>query len=165
MLSALSKLPFVGPLFGFVLDKGRLVLEYALLATVVTLAGVTFTLWVQKGQISDKLSETETRVGGLEASVTTQSLTINTLRDLRQKDNQALAGLMQDYRMLSQNDSAVRNRLKALEQTNEVVRKYLESPIPPELLCVLNNTCPASADNQVGARAAAGSASGAVRGR
>lgn len=163
MLSALSKLPFVGGIFGFVLDKGRLVLEYALLGTVVTLAGVTFTLWVQKGQISEKLSATETRVGGLEQSVTTQSETITNLKELRQKDNQALAGLMQDYQMLSQNDSSVRNRLRALEQSNEVVRKYLESPIPPELLCVLDGTCAAPASRESGAGAPARSASGVVR--
>jgi len=142
----LAKLPFLGTALSFLKSKIRLAIEYVLIACVVALCAVTTTLWVQRNSISAKLDHTEEQVVSLTNEVGIQGATIDDLKSLRVQDAEALSGLLSDYKSLSQNDATVRDRLRRLEQTNEVVRKYLETPIPPELQCVLNDTCAATGD-------------------
>lgn len=144
MLTALSRLPFVGPFFGFIIDKGRLVIEYLLIAAVVALCAVTTTMWIQKNAISAKLDKTKEQVTDLKVKVDLQDATISDLKALRTTDAEALTGLLTDFKSLSKNDATVRDRLRKLEQSNEAVRQYLETPIPVELQCLLAGTCAAS---------------------
>jgi hypothetical protein len=74
-------------------------------------------------------------------SVNQQQETIGELKELRLQDAQALTGLLTDYKVLADNDARARNRLATLEKSNETVRNYLNQRIPPDLACLLNNTC------------------------
>jgi cell division protein FtsB len=144
MFSLLSKIPGVS----WVTGNFRLVIEYALIATVVTLAGVAVALWGGKKKTEVVLAQTETRLTGAEARMTTlesvneaHEETIKELKDLRGQDAKALDGLLSDYKMLAEADSRVRTRLHNLETSNENVRNYLNLPVPAQLDCLLNDTC------------------------
>lgn len=126
----------------------RLVIEYLLIAAVVTLAGVAVALWGAKKKTEIVLSKTETRLGATEGRVTTlesvneaHEATIKELKDLRGQDAKALDGLLNDYKILAESDSKVRTRLHNLETSNENVRNYLNLPVPAQLDCLLNDTC------------------------
>ena len=144
MFSLLSKIPGVSWLTG----NFRLVIEYALIAAVVSLAGVAVALWGAKKNTEITLSKTETRLTGAESRMTTlesvnqaHEETIKELKDLRGQDAKALDGLLGDYKILAEADTRVRTRLHNLETSNENVRNYLNLPVPAQLDCLLNDTC------------------------
>lgn len=144
MFSLLSKIPGVSWLTG----NFRLVIEYALIGAVVTLAGVAVALWGAKKNTEITLSKTETRLTATEGRMTTlesvneaHEKTIVELKELRGQDAKALDGLLGDYKILAEADSKVRTRLHNLETSNENVRNYLNLPVPAQLDCLLNDTC------------------------
>ncbi|HEY3473408.1 MAG TPA: hypothetical protein VGK56_02300 [Anaerolineales bacterium] len=148
MLTALKSIPIFGRAIGFVTGKFRLVIEYALIAAVVTLCAVAVSLWGAKKTTEVTLAKTETRLSVTESRVTTleglnqaHEATIADLKNLRGKDAAALDGLLKDYISLAESDSRVRKRLNTLESTNENVRDLLRQPVPPELDCLLRDTC------------------------
>jgi len=130
-----------------VLNKTRLFIEYLLIGFVVSLAGVTLTLWLQKNVIEEKLEVQNTKVTQLEIKTSTQDQTIIDLKDLRSRDAMAIDGLVGDFRILASNNKSVNDKLRKLEQTNEEVRRYMRDPLPAALKCVLNNTCQADPAN------------------
>lgn len=151
MLTLLKNIPFVGTAISFVADNARLVIEYVLIGVVISLCGTAFALWIAKQRTELTLSKTQTTLQGVTARVTTlesvnddNEKTIVDLKNLRTKDAQAIDGLLQDYKDLSDNDTKVRTRLLTLESSNEAVRSYLNQPVPAELGCLLNNTCSAT---------------------
>lgn len=144
----LTKLPWLASALGFMKNKKRLVIEYALIAVLVAVAGFTFTMWLSKERIEKSLLTTQlelqtvsSRLNSVEEVNQAQEATISELKELRLKDAQALTGLLTDYKTLADNDYRARQRLSSLEKSNETVRNYLNQPIPPDLVCLLNNTC------------------------
>jgi len=123
------------------LNKTRLFIEYILIGFVISLAGVTFTLWLQKNKISDDLTNTQKAVTQLEDKTSVQDETINNLKELRTRDATAIDGLVSDYKSLATSNKQANDKLKKLEQTNEEVRKYMADPLPAALKCLLNGTC------------------------
>lgn len=124
-----------------VLNKTRLFIEYLLIGFVISLAGVTFTLWLQKNNIEKKLENQITKVTQLEIKTSTQDQTISDLKEMRTRDAVAIDGLVNDYKTLATNSKQANDKLRKLEQTNEEVRKYMRDPLPAALKCLLNNTC------------------------
>lgn len=144
----LTKLPWLASAFGFFTRKSRLVIEYALIAVIVAAAGFTFSMWLSKERTEKSLLTTQNelqavlqRLGAVESVNQQQEATIGELKELRLQDAQALTGLLTDYKVLADNDARARNRLAILEKSNETVRNYLNQRIPPDLACLLNNTC------------------------
>jgi uncharacterized membrane-anchored protein YhcB (DUF1043 family) len=134
-------LNLVSDAWQYVVNKKRLIIEYVLIGVVLTLAGAALTLWLQQRALEDKLKETNKLVTSLEIANQTQDATIDDLKVLRNKDAQALDGLLNDYKSLASNDAVVRSRLSTLEKSNATVHDYLSQPLPAELTCLLNNTC------------------------
>lgn len=148
MMWILTKLPFLSTFAGFLTSKKRLLIEYALIATVITIAGFTFNLWLSKMNMQVALLETESQLVTVKQRLTTMELIsdaqeqrIADLNDLRIKDVEALAGLLDDYKSISSHDTTMRKRLETLEKAHETVRDYLDRPIPAELVCLLDYTC------------------------
>ena len=144
----LTKLPWIASVLGFFKNKTRLVIEYALIAVIVAAAGFTFSMWLSKERTEKSLLTTQNelhivqqRLGAVESVNQQQQETISELKELRFQDAQALTGLLTDYKVLADNDARARNRLATLEQANETVRNYLNHRIPPDLACLLNDTC------------------------
>ena len=111
------------------------------LLTVVIIAGtLAVTLWVQREKTESKLAEATLKIGKLQDRVqiietvnSAQEATIGNLRDLREQDAKALAGLTTDFEALNLSDSAYKKRLAELEKNNAEVRAYLDQPLPTEL--------------------------------
>lgn len=144
----LTKLPWLTSVLGFFRKKTRLVIEYALIAVIVSAAGFTFSMWLSKEHTEKSLLTTQNelqtvlhRLSAVESVNQQQQETIVELKELRLQDAHALTGLLADYKVLTDNDARARNRLATLEKSNETVRNYLNQRIPPDLACLLNNTC------------------------
>lgn len=163
LIPLLSKVPFIGTIISFVSNKTRLVIEYLLIALTVTMAGALLTLWLQKRNQDKVIADIQSTVVSLELAKQLQDTQITTLKDLRLRDSQSLEGLINDYKSLAQTDTAVRMRLKKLEQTNEAVRNYLDTPIPDAYRCVLNDTCKDGDSDSGGAAQASSKPSSALR--
>ncbi len=152
-----------GRALGAVTGNFRLVIEYILIGLIVAMAGVLFTLWLQKGTIElnlektkNSLSTVQERLDVVEDANSKNNQTIEQLKQLRIRDNKALQELVQNFQELSDINLAVKNKLRELEATNEVVRKYLNAPIPDSLRGLLNGTSTAHSpgDKPVGTETA-----------
>ena len=150
LIPLIVKVPWISNVVTLFTSKKRLLLEYFLIALVVMIAGFTFTMWLQKGRLALSLAETQTelvsvhdRLTVVETVNTQQEETIASLNELRVSDARALGSLITDYKFLAQNDLQARKRLDSLEQTNETVRTYLNQPVPLDLICLFDQTCPA----------------------
>lgn len=157
ILPVLKALPFVGRAVSFVTDKTRLAVEYLLIAVAIAIAAWSLTLYIkqQKAERVAKkmqiaLQESQNRLTIQELINAQQQGTIGFLQDQRKKDSEAITGIVIDLKKSRALDTAARNKLHALEKQNEKVRNYLDSDLPAELECVLNEDCgSASASNQV----------------
>lgn len=150
MIGLLSKLPWVINILGFFQSKTRLVIEYALIGAIVVIGGFTFSMWLSKEQTEksllvaeNELLTVQSRLNIVEFSNQQQETTIEELKALRFKDAQVLTGLLVDFKVLAENDDIARQRLATLEKSDETVRAYLNQRIPPNLACLLNDTCEA----------------------
>lgn len=128
--------------------KGRLIVEYLMIVTVVILGALSINLFFQSREADSKLQTLEGKLSDqsimlftLTDSNVQQQNTINNLMELRSRDATAIDGLVTDYRSLADTSTKVDKRLRKLEDSNEAVRVYLSSDIPAPLMCLLNNTC------------------------
>lgn len=132
----------------YLLEKGRLIVEYLMIVTVVILGALSINLFFQSREANNKLQTLEGKLTDqsvmlfkLTDSNVQQQNTINNLMELRSRDATAIEGLVTDYKALADTSTKVDKRLKKLEDSNEAVRVYLSSDIPAPLMCLLNNTC------------------------
>lgn len=171
MIPLLIKLPFISKVLDFIKAKTRLAIEYLLLALLIAVAAIAVTMWLHKMKTDLALAKTQTelvsvksRLGDVERTNQIQQETIESLRDMRKRDAEALTGLFLDYKNLSGNHTAVRAKLRELEIKHENVRFYLNSDIPPELKCLLNKTCtPSAGSDKAGKAKPTSPASGTVQ--
>lgn len=139
----LGKVPFIGTVVGFFTGKARLILEYVLIGLVIAAGATVVTLWYRANYLELKNDELRERVVETEQINQRQDETITHLQQLREVDGLVIAGLVADYSRLSEADTKARKKLATLEKENAPVREYLNRPLPPELSCLLNNTCKA----------------------
>jgi len=154
MIKLLSKLPFFGRAISFVTGNVRLVIEYALIATLLVTAGATITMWLQKNGLVKENVALSGRVTEVEAVNERQNETISTLKGLREKDAKALTTLVKQYETLAARDLESRTKVHELEKINASVRKYLDQPVPAELARLLD------AENHNGASGGNGTPAG-----
>lgn len=155
MLSFLKKVPFLGTAVSFVAGNARLVIEYVLIALAIAGAATAIALWYRTNYLEARNDELRERVVNVEVINETQDKTISDLQALRQQDAAAMAGLVTDYAKLSKSDATARKKLSELEKQNANVRDYLDQPLPPELVCMLNNSCTAAQASGAGSQGGA----------
>lgn len=127
------------------LKENRMLATGHILLAVVIIAGtLAVTLWVQRERTEGKLADATNKIGALQNRVqaietvnSAQEATIGHLRELREADAKALAGLTTDFDELNLADTAYQKRLAELEKNNAAVRAYLDQPLPPELRSVV----------------------------
>lgn len=138
MMNFLSKIPFVGTL----LSKGRLILEYFLIAALIAIAAVVITLWYKNQKLEQANDNLGNRVAVVELTNSINESTIQELKEARKVDAEVISELAKTQQRISQKDEDTRKRLDELEKQSEDVKNYLDQPMPPELACMLFNTCP-----------------------
>lgn len=155
MLSSLKKMPFLGTVVTFVADNVRLVIEYALIALSIAGAATAIALWYRTNYLEARNDELREHVANVDVINEAQDKTISELQALRQQDAAVMAGLVSDYAKLSKSDVMARKKLSELEKQNANVRDYLDQPLPPELVCMLNNSCTAAQASGAGSQGSA----------
>lgn len=153
MFAWFAGLPLIGKLFSWVSgslwpkakEKHRLLIEYALVAVVIVVATSCVTLWLKHNSAAAKLEQANEQIAALRGRVTTveavnsaQEATIGNLRTLRQQDQLALGGMLEDQKRLHDLDLSERKRIQQLEASNAKVRSYLDEPIPDDLKRMLH---------------------------
>lgn len=128
--------------------KARLIIEYVLIAMLLAALGLSVTLYIAKlkqDTVVEKLNGDVTvlngEVGGLKSLVEIHKADVTELKELRYQDAEALGKLVDEMKTLSTQDTEFRSKLARLEASDESVRAYLNSPVPPQLRCVLERTC------------------------
>ena len=164
MLSFLKNVPFLGAAISFVTGNARLAIEYVLIALAIAGAATAIALWYRTSYLEARNDELRERVVNVEVINEIQDKTISDLQALRQQDAAVMAGLVTDYAKLSKSDATARKKLSELEKQNANVRDYLDQPLPPELVCMLNNSCTAAKASGAGSQGnAAEQPAGAVQ--
>ena len=164
LLSWIKGVPYLGTAASFVFGNVRLVIEYALIGLVIASAATAIALWYRTNYLESRNDELRERVTHAEVVNEAQDKTIDQLNKLREMDAKVMEGLVSDYSKLAVTDSQARKNLSNLEKSNEDVRSYLDQSLPPDLVCLLNNTCPTGKDSGEGGKGkATGAAAGTVQ--
>jgi hypothetical protein len=141
MIDFLAKVSFLGRAVSFVTSKTRLVLEYTLIGLVISSTALAIALWYRANALEEKNAALDRAIAAAQSVDAAQTATIAELHNLRERDAKAISGLVADYRVLATSNENAKRKLAELEKRNEAVRVYLATPIPPDLACVLNDTC------------------------
>lgn len=162
ILSGVAKAPGISQVIDLATNKVRLFLEYLLIGALLALAGAFLVMWLQAKIQAGKLEDSQKAVATLTTQNQIQAKALSHILKLRERDGQSIANLISDNRNLYASDRAARTRIKALEDENEAVRRYLAEPTPDALARMLNDEGP-SANSADRAGEAAQAASGTVR--
>lgn len=130
--------------------KRRLLTEYALLACLVSLGGLAFSLWVSRMELRNDLQATKTDLEGVrvrltltEASNAARDEAFDKLSLMRQIDSSSIEELFLKFGTISSNRQQLETTIQQLEKTDDSVQKYLDADVPDVLGCVLEpTTCP-----------------------
>ena len=157
MLKFLKSVPFISTAVSYVTSNIRLVIEYILIGLIIACMATAITLWYRTQYLETCNDELRERITNVEVINETQDKTISDLQELRKQDAAVMAGLVTDYAKLSKSDATARKKLSELEKQNAHVRDYLDQPLPPELVCMLNSSCTGSEASGAGVSSGAAS--------
>lgn len=132
--------------------KRRLLTEYLLLGLLVSVAGLAFSFWMTRKEVKDDLLNAQTVItqvqGELALANSANEMNQNAIASLnsfRQIDSSAIAGLFAALQDINNERTAQDVRLQQLEKDNAEVTNYLDTPVPPQLACLLEpETCAAA---------------------
>ena len=146
-------------------SKARLYIEYVLIAAVIIVASWAAASFVRNRHLEQRvenLQQTQgalsTTVSNLQATNAAQQKAIDQVSKLREIDHGVLQALMDGVVDIYGRDAKIRKRINELRQNNEEAKKFLDTPAPPSVQCVLNHTtcAPTGAHQGDGAVAAPG---------
>lgn len=129
----------------------RLIIEYALIAAMVALAGLYVTQRIHGLQLdtqveklkSDAQQAADIRQKLVEANAD-QDAAIAGLKELRARDSRQIQSLQKDFKKTDAASMQVKAKLAALEKTNVQAKSLLDTAVPDVARCVLDGTpCPA----------------------
>lgn len=128
--------------------KARLIIEYVLIGLLLASLGMTVALYIGKlkqeqtvSNLTNQVQVLDGQVAGLENLNTLREQDIQELKQLRFLDADVLGKLVNEMTAISNRDHEFRAALGRLEASDESVRSYLNSPVPPQLRCMLERTC------------------------
>jgi Flp pilus assembly pilin Flp len=140
--------------WAFVTSKARLIIEYALIAGFVALAGWSVATWWTNRETVSTLTNSVTdlsgRLGGVSHDLSAQVQAnkdqddaIAELKRLRGIDSKALGELQGELAKADTKGDTVRRKLAELEKSNADAKALLDTAVPAALGCVLDGTpCP-----------------------
>lgn len=155
MLKFLKSVPFIVTAVSYVTSSIRLAIEYILIGLIIACTASAITLWYHTQYLETRNDELREHITDVEVINETQDKTISDLQELRKQDAAVMAGLVTDYAKLSKADATARKKLSELEKQNAHVRDYLDQPLPPELVCMLNSSCTGSEAGGAGSQGSA----------
>ena len=131
----------------------RLLIDYVLLAGVVSLAGAMLYTRIHVAQQDDVIHQLGAAVSSAQTTIATQkqinddqNVAIDQLKGLREKDDRALTGLQSDFAAERTKSASFRSQLRQLEENNARAKALLDLAVPDDVGCVLDHRpCPTPA--------------------
>lgn len=128
-------------------NRLRLWIIYALIFVAIVGAAIGVAAKFEQKRIElqmtkqeNVVSEQAREIAGLKEDKQRQDLALTALQASRDADSTVLAGLSREMQRLGLQHTSAMDKISHLEKTNEKVRAYLDSPVPPDG-CVLDNSC------------------------
>lgn len=128
-------------------NKARLYIEYVLIATIIIVASWAAASFVRNRHLEQRVEKLQTTQGALSTTVSSlqatnvaQQKAIDQVSKLREIDHGVLQALMDGVVDIYDRDAKIRKRINELRQNNEEAKKFLDTPAPPSVQCVLNHT-------------------------
>jgi hypothetical protein len=145
----------IGRASAWLTGHARLLIEYALIAAVVSLGGAFLYAKIhiaqQETQIAkfgDSLASASSTIKAQIAVNHQQDQAISTLKELRQRDSDAIVGLQADISKADTRGSQTRAKLDQLEKNNARAKVLLDTVVPDDVGCVLDHRpCPAAGND------------------
>lgn len=128
-------------------NKLRLYIIYALIFIAIVGAAIgvaakfeakDIALEMEKHQTT--INDQATKIEGLLDENRQHSIAMAEVLAAQAADDTVLSGLQSDLRALNIQRASIMDKISYMEQSNEQVRSYLDSPVPPDG-CVLDNSC------------------------
>lgn len=137
----------VGWAFGHI----RLIIEYAMIAAMVMLAGLYVAQRIHGLQLDTQVQKLTGDVQMADGTIKVladtnveQDRAIAGLKELRAKDSKQIQSLQKDFKKTDRASLQVKAKLSALEKTNVQAKSLLDTAVPDAVGCVLDGTtCPA----------------------
>lgn len=137
-------------LWGWATAHVRLAIEYVILVAVIVLASFAWYYRVHSAQQDTEIARLGGSLSAASATIDAQAQTnreqdeaIGQLRDLRDRDNDAILGLQLDLTTAGKKQAEVRTKLSQLEANNARAKALLDLVVPPDVGCVLDRRpCP-----------------------
>ena len=141
----------VGNGVAWVFGHVRLIIEYALIAAMVVLAGLYVSQRIHGLELDTKVQQlageaklADGTIKVLAKANVDQDQAIDRLRELRAKDSQQIQSLQKDFKKTDRASLQVKAKLSELEKTNVQAKSLLDTAVPDAVGCVLDGTtCPA----------------------
>lgn len=131
---------------GFAKSKTRLFLEYILLAAFLSLCGFVGYLMIQNANKDVSIAKMDTSLNKLQTQQdaykdANQSLEKNVAYLLlqREKDSTAVLKLMSEFKLFTDGNKDLQDKISKLETQDENVKTYLDTAIPDDLRSLLND--------------------------
>lgn len=129
----------------------RLLIEYAMIAALVALAGLYVAQRIHglqlDAQVQKLASDAQLADGTIKVLARAnvdQDAAIASLKELRAKDSRQIQSLQKDFKKTDAASLQVKAKLAALEKTNVQAKSLLDTAVPDVARCVLDGTpCPA----------------------
>lgn len=156
----------------FAKSKTRLFVEYLLLAAILSLCGFVGYLLIQNANKDTAIAKMDTRVSTLQHQQdaykdANQNLEKNVAYLLlqREKDSTSVLKLMSEFKLFTEGNVELQNKISNLENQDANVKNYLDTTIPDDLRSLLQepNGTGGSISNPGGAGKTEQSTSGQLR--
>jgi hypothetical protein len=140
-----------GTLTSWAFSHVRLLIEYAMIAALVALAGLYVAQRIHglqlDAQVQKLASDAQLADGTIKVLARAnvdQDAAIASLKELRARDSRQIQSLQKDFKKTDAASLQVKAKLAALEKTNVQAKSLLDTAVPDIDRCVLDGTpCPA----------------------
>ena len=128
-------------------NRLRLYVIYILIGIAIVGAAVGVAAKFEAKDIALDMQRQQTKIdaqantiSNLEQERLRQHNALTELQAAQSANNMVLSGLAADLRALDLQRASINDKISYLEKSNEQVRAYLDSPVPPDG-CLLDNSC------------------------
>lgn len=142
----------------FAFTKTRLFVEYIIISILLVVIGLCVFLWTDRDQMNQMIGKIQTDLTMTIDANIAQDNAIAELLKTRQQDLKSLKEYIEKSNMLQDEKEQLTEQLNELEKSNEQIKAYLDVPLHPHLIQLLDkatdgiyngykNPIPSSANN------------------
>lgn len=122
----------------FALTKTRLFVEYIIISILLVVIGLCVFLWTDRDQMNQMIGKIQTDLTMTIDANIAQDNAIAELLKTRQQDLKSLKDYIEKSNMLQDEKQQLTEQLTELEKSNEQIKAYLDVPLHPDLIKLLD---------------------------